>query len=50
MMSKVILLNNIYYNQFLNTEQFNIMLQSSFISNKDRGVLLKVTGLLKMKQ
>ncbi|MEG0133087.1 MAG: hypothetical protein RR851_10250 [Clostridium sp.] len=29
---------------FIDTEKFNIMLQSSFVENKDRSLLLKVTG------
>ncbi|AJA42839.1 hypothetical protein DP125_13540 [Clostridium tetani] len=39
--------NNIVFDRFLDTEQFNIMLQSSFVENKDRGLLLKVTGCVK---
>ncbi|NFB30637.1 hypothetical protein EXM76_05835 [Clostridium botulinum] len=39
--------DNIYFDRFIDTEQFNIMLQSSFIENKDRGLLLKVTGCVK---
>lgn len=39
--------NNIYFDRFLDTEQFNIMLQSSFVENKDRSLLLKVTGCVK---
>lgn len=38
---------NIYFNDFLDTERFNIMLQSSFIDNKDRALLLKVVGNIK---
>ncbi|EJE7236586.1 hypothetical protein M5L40_003603 [Clostridium botulinum] len=39
--------DNIYFDRFMDTEQFNIMLQSSFIENKDRSLLLKVTGCVK---
>lgn len=38
------LLPSIYFDRFLSTEQFNIMLQSSFVENKDRDILLKVCG------
>lgn len=36
--------NNIRFNSFLDTDKFNIMLQSSFVDNKDKSLLLKVTG------
>jgi hypothetical protein len=39
--------NNIKYNNFLETESFNIMLQSSFVDNEDKSILLKVTGNVK---
>lgn len=39
--------NNIRYENFLDTEQFNIMLQSSFVEKGDREILLKYTGLIK---
>jgi len=39
--------NNVRYENFLDTEQFNIMLQSSFVDKGDREVLLKYTGLIK---
>lgn len=39
--------NNIRYENFLDTEQFNIMLQSSFADKGDKEVLLKYTGLIK---
>lgn len=39
--------NNIRYESFLDTEQFNIMLQSSFIDKGDKEVLLKYTGLVR---
>lgn len=29
---------------FMDTETFNIALQSKFVNNKDRGILLKVVG------
>lgn len=41
--------NNIQYNRFMETEQFNIMLQSSFVDNTDKALLLKVTGLIQEK-
>lgn len=37
----------IHFDTFLSVEKFNIMLQSSFIDNEDRKVLLKVTGNIK---
>ncbi|MCM0648664.1 hypothetical protein NBE98_09785 [Clostridium swellfunianum] len=39
--------NNIRYNNFMDTESFNIMLQSSFVDNNDKTILLKVTGNVK---
>jgi hypothetical protein len=39
--------NNITFDRFIDTEQFNIMLQSSFVDNHDRALLLKVTGCIK---
>lgn len=36
--------DNIHFNNFLDPEQFNIMLQSSFVENNDRSLLLKITG------
>lgn len=41
--------NNIVFNRFSDTEQFNIMLQSSFVENEDRQILLKVTGTIQDK-
>lgn len=38
--------NNIRYERFLDTENFNIMLQSSFVTNTDKDILLKYTGLI----
>lgn len=43
----VILPNNIVYNKFLDTESFNIMMQSSFVDNDDKAILLKYTGLVR---
>lgn len=45
--AKALLPDNIYFNDFLDTERFNIMLQSSFIDTKDRVLLLKVVGNIK---
>ena len=42
-----ILPSNIVYNRFMSTEQFNIMLQSSFVDAGDKNVMLKYTGLIK---
>lgn len=39
--------NNIQYGRFLDTEQFNIMLQSAFTNQGDKEILLKYTGLIK---
>lgn len=39
--------NNIYYKDFMDTEQFNIMLQSSFADKGDKEVLLKYSGLVR---
>lgn len=39
--------NNVRYNNFMDTENFNIMLQSSFVDNDDKAILLKVTGNVK---
>ena len=41
--------NNITFNRFVEPEQFNIMLQSSFVDNEDRKKLLKVTGTISDK-
>lgn len=41
--------NNIKFNRFLDTEEFNIMLQSSFVENEDRNLLLKVIGNIQDK-
>ncbi|WMM24070.1 hypothetical protein RBU61_14215 [Tissierella sp. MB52-C2] len=42
-----ILPNNIRYDSFIDTEMFNIMLQSSFADNNDKDLLLKFTGLIR---
>lgn len=47
MLCKALTPNNVKYNNFLDTESFNIMLQSSFIDNDDKAILLKVTGNVK---
>ncbi|HEY5576232.1 MAG TPA: hypothetical protein VIK34_05885 [Clostridiaceae bacterium] len=39
--------NNIVFDRFMETEQFNIMLQSSFVENNARALLLKVIGNIK---
>lgn len=41
---KALLPNNTRFNDFLSTDRFNIMLQSAFVDNKDKELLLKVTG------
>lgn len=41
-----VLPNNITYDRFIDTERFNIMLQSSFVDNEDKKLLLKFTGLI----
>lgn len=45
--AEAILPDNICFDRFMDTEKFNIMLQSSFVENKDRSLLLKVTGCVK---
>lgn len=42
-----ILPDNVIYNNFIDTERFNIMLQSGFADNEDRNLLLKFTGLIR---
>lgn len=44
---EAILPNNVRYNNFIDTEQFNIMLQSGFVDNDDKILLLKYTGLVR---
>lgn len=41
-----ILPSNIRYEQFLDAERFNIMLQSGFVDNEDKKIILKYTGLV----
>lgn len=38
------LIPNINYGTYLDTENFNILLQSSFVSNEDREILLRFSG------
>lgn len=38
------LLPNINFNRYMGTEEFNIMLQSNFVKNDDRDLLLKFSG------
>ncbi len=45
LVAEAILPDNIVYGRFLNTEQFNIMLQSSFVDKGDRKTLLTYTAL-----
>ncbi|MCF6466373.1 hypothetical protein [Clostridium sp. Cult2] len=42
-----ILPNNVFYDRFIDTERFNIMLQSGFTDNEDKELLLKFTGLIR---
>lgn len=42
-----ILPNNVQYERFMDTERFNIMLQSAFVDNTDKLLLLKYTGLVR---
>ncbi len=44
--AEAILPNNVVYERFLDTERFNIMLQSAFVDAYDKKVLLKYTGLV----
>lgn len=44
--AEAILPNNIVFNRFLDTEQFNIMLQSAFVDVGTKEILLKYTGLV----
>ncbi len=39
--------HNITYGDYLDTEKFNIMLQSSFVDTGDKSILLKYTGLVR---
>ncbi|WP_085829041.1 hypothetical protein [Clostridium massiliodielmoense] len=45
--AEAILPNNVVYDRFISTEQFNIMLQSSFVDAEDKELLLKYTGLIR---
>ena len=45
-----ILPSNIYYSSFISTEQFNIMLQSSFDDKGDKEMLLRFVGLIRDEQ
>lgn len=45
--AEAILPNNVKYDQFIDTERFNIMLQSAFVDSGDKAILLKYTGLIK---
>lgn len=45
--AKAILPDNISYDSFLDTERFNIMLQSGFANVGDKDLLLKFTGLIR---
>ncbi|WP_130806503.1 hypothetical protein [Senegalia massiliensis] len=47
MIAKAILPDNIRYDQFLDTERFNIMMQSSFDDKGDKPLILKFTGLIR---
>lgn len=47
---RALLPNNIAFNRFIDVESFNVMLQSSFVDNEDRTILLKVTGLIQDKE
>lgn len=44
--AEAILPNNVRYDQFIDTERFNIMLQSSFVDIGDKKALLQYTGLV----
>ena len=44
--AEAILPNNVRYDQFIDTERFNIMLQSSFVDAGDKKALLQYTGLV----
>lgn len=41
------LLPTIQFDRFVDSERFNIMLQSSFVENEDRAVILRVVGNIK---
>ena len=44
--AEAILPNNVVYDRFLDTERFNIMLQSAFVDDEDKSQLLKYTALI----
>ena len=44
--AEAILPNNVVYDRFLDTERFNIMLQSAFVDDEDKAKLLKYTALI----
>ena len=44
--AEAILPDNVVYDRFIGTEQFNIMLQSAFVDVGTKSVLLKYTGLI----
>lgn len=44
--AEAILPNNVVYDRFISTEQFNIMLQSAFVDVGTKSTLLKYTGLI----
>ena len=44
--AEAILPNNVAYERFLDTERFNIMLQSAFVDDEDKSKLLKYTALI----
>lgn len=44
--AKAILPDNVVYDRFIGTEQFNIMLQSAFVDVGTKSALLKYTGLI----
>ncbi len=44
--AEAILPDNVAYERFLDVERFNIMIQSSFVENDDKKILLKYTGLV----
>lgn len=47
MRTDALLPNNIRFGSQLDTESFNIMLQSAFVENDDRNILLQVAGTVK---
>ena len=49
MKCEAMLPNNIRYARYVPAEEFNIMLQSSFVDTPDKALLLKVTGLIQEK-